>query len=208
MTRVVFGATDDTKDAQGRTWAYPDTVVGTDSHTTMANGLGVMAWGVGGIEAEAAMLGQPVTMLIPEVIGFKLVGNLREGVTATDLVLTVTEMLRKKGVVSKFVEFYGSGLNDLPVADRNTLGNMSPEYGSTIAIFPIDDQTLAYLRLTGRTPRRSRSSSTMRKRKGCSAPTRRPIPPTPTRSNSTSRRWCRTSRGPTPSARPGRALAT
>ncbi len=150
MTRVVFGATDDTKDAQGRTWAYPDTVVGTDSHTTMANGLGVMAWGVGGIEAEAAMLGQPVTMLIPEVIGFKLVGNLREGVTATDLVLTVTEMLRKKGVVSKFVEFYGSGLNDLPVADRNTLGNMSPEYGSTIAIFPIDDQTLAYLRLTGR----------------------------------------------------------
>jgi aconitate hydratase len=127
-------------------------VVGTDSHTTMANGLGVLAWGVGGIEAEAAMLGQPVTMLIPEVIGVKLTGKLNDGVTSTDLVLTVTEMLRKKGVVGKFVEFYGAGLSNLSVADRVTIGNMSPEYGSTVAIFPIDDQTLSYLRLTGRAP--------------------------------------------------------
>ncbi|HEY8314663.1 MAG TPA: aconitate hydratase AcnA [Candidatus Baltobacteraceae bacterium] len=151
LSRVIFGAEGaglafDPNDPQ----AYPDTVVGTDSHTTMANGLGVLAWGVGGIEAEAAMLGQPVTMLIPEVIGFRIDGQLREGVTATDLVLTVTEMLRKKGVVGKFVEFYGKGLSNLSVADRVTMGNMSPEYGSTCAIFPIDAQTLAYLRLTGR----------------------------------------------------------
>ena len=130
--------------------AYPDTAVGTDSHTTMVNGLGVLAWGVGGIEAEAAMLGQPVTMLIPEVIGFRLEGKLREGVTATDLVLTITQMLRKKGVVGKFVEFFGKGLSSMPVADRTTIGNMSPEFGSTVAIFPIDDRTLEYLRLTGR----------------------------------------------------------
>jgi aconitate hydratase len=151
LARVIFGAGGagvafDSENA----FAYPDTVVGTDSHTTMVNGLGVLAWGVGGIEAEAAMLGQPVTMLIPEVIGFKITGHLREGVTATDLVLTVTQMLRKKGVVGKFVEFYGSGLSNLGVADRVTIGNMSPEYGSTCAIFPIDDQTLDYLRLTGR----------------------------------------------------------
>jgi aconitate hydratase len=153
LARVVFGAggAGDTAPA-GEQEAYPDTCVGTDSHTTMVNGLGVVAWGVGGIEAEAAMLGQPITMLIPEVIGFKLIGSLREGVTATDLVLTVTEMLRKKGVVGKFVEFYGTGLSSLSVADRTTLGNMSPEYGSTIAIFPIDDRTLEYLRLTGRSP--------------------------------------------------------
>jgi len=132
--------------------AYPDTVVGTDSHTTMVNGLGVLAWGVGGIEAEAAMLGQPITMLIPDVIGFRLEGKLKPGVTATDLVLTVTNMLRKKGVVGKFVEFYGRGLSNLPVVDRVTIGNMSPEYGSTCAIFPIDTQTLDYLRLTGRGP--------------------------------------------------------
>ncbi|MBV8196899.1 MAG: aconitate hydratase AcnA, partial [Candidatus Eremiobacteraeota bacterium] len=132
--------------------AYPDTAVGTDSHTTMVNGLGVLAWGVGGIEAEAAMLGQPVTMLVPEVIGFRLEGALREGVTATDLVLTVAEMLRRKGVVGKFVEFYGSGVGALPVVDRTTISNMSPEFGSTVAIFPIDDRTLEYLRLTGRTP--------------------------------------------------------
>jgi aconitate hydratase len=130
--------------------AYPDTVVGTDSHTTMVNGLGVLAWGVGGIEAEAAMLGQPVTMLIPEVIGFKITGKLREGVTSTDLALQVTQMLRKKGVVGKFVEFYGAGLSSLPVADRTVIGNMSPEYGSTVAIFPVDALTLDYLRLTGR----------------------------------------------------------
>jgi aconitate hydratase len=130
--------------------AYPDTCVGTDSHTTMVNGLGVVGWGVGGIEAEAAMLGQPVSMLIPRVVGFKLSGELPSGSTATDLVLTITEMLRKHGVVGKFVEFYGSGVGAVPVANRATIGNMSPEYGSTIAIFPIDDATLTYLRLTGR----------------------------------------------------------
>ncbi len=151
LARVVFGAGGAGEPhPQGTTVAYPDTVVGTDSHTTMANGLGVLAWGVGGIEAEAAMLGQPVTMLIPAVIGFELTGRLREGVTATDLALQITQMLRKKGVVGKFVEFYGTGLSQLPVADRTVIGNMSPEYGSTVAIFPIDALTLEYLRLTGR----------------------------------------------------------
>ena len=130
--------------------AYPDTLVGTDSHTTMVNGLGVLGWGVGGIEAEAAMLGQPVSMLIPKVVGFKLTGELPDGSTATDLVLTITEMLRRHGVVGKFVEFYGSGVPAVPVANRATIGNMSPEYGSTCAIFPIDDETLHYLRFTGR----------------------------------------------------------
>jgi aconitate hydratase len=141
LARVVF-------DRDGL--AYPDTLVGTDSHTTMVNGLGVLGWGVGGIEAEAAMLGQPVSMLIPRVVGFKLTGALPEGSTATDLVLTITEMLRKHGVVGKFVEFYGSGVNAVPLANRATIGNMSPEYGSTCAIFPIDDETLRYLRFTGR----------------------------------------------------------
>jgi aconitate hydratase len=145
LARVVFDMEKD-----GVRWAYPDTLVGTDSHTTMVNGLGVLGWGVGGIEAEAAMLGQPVTMLIPHVIGFKLTGTLPAGTTATDLVLTVTEMLRKKGVVDKFVEFFGDGLAGLPLADRATIGNMSPEFGSTCAIFPIDDETLRYLELTGR----------------------------------------------------------
>jgi aconitate hydratase len=135
-------------------YAYPDTLVGTDSHTTMVNGLAVLGWGVGGIEAEAAMLGQPVSMLIPEVIGFKLTGRLREGMTATDLVLTVTQMLRKKGVVGKFVEFYGPGLSDLSVADRATIGNMAPEYGATCGFFPIDEKTVAYLKTTGRTEER------------------------------------------------------
>ena len=130
--------------------AYPDTVFGTDSHTTMVNGLGVVGWGVGGIEAEAAMLGQPSSMLIPPVLGYRLIGKLPEGATATDLVLTITEALRKKGVVGKFVEFYGPGLTHLTIADRVTLGNMCPEYGATVAIFPIDDMTLDYLRLTGR----------------------------------------------------------
>jgi aconitate hydratase len=130
--------------------AYPDTLVGTDSHTTMVNGLGVLGWGVGGIEAEAAMLGQPVSMLIPRVVGFKLLGELPDGSTATDLVLTITEMLRKHGVVGKFVEFYGTGVGAVPLANRATIGNMSPEYGSTCAIFPIDDETLRYLRFTGR----------------------------------------------------------
>jgi aconitate hydratase len=145
LGRVVFDAVNDGKRA-----AYPDTVVGTDSHTTMINGLGVLGWGVGGIEAEAAMLGQPITMLIPNVIGFKLTGHLAEGTTATDLVLTVTQILRDKGVVGKFVEFFGDGLSGLPLADRATLGNMSPEFGSTCAIFPIDSETIRYLELSGR----------------------------------------------------------
>ena len=132
------------------TYAYPDSCYGTDSHTTMVNGLGVLGWGVGGIEAEAAMLGQPIAMLIPDVIGFKLTGKLREGVTATDLVLTVTQMLRKKGVVGKFVEFFGDGLDDLPLADRATIGNMAPEYGATCGFFPVDAGTIDYLRLSGR----------------------------------------------------------
>ncbi|MFL6132510.1 MAG: aconitate hydratase [Nocardioidaceae bacterium] len=146
LARTVF-----TRENQdGTTVAYPDTCVGTDSHTTMVNGIGVVGWGVGGIEAEAAMLGQPVSMLIPRVVGFKLSGELPEGATATDLVLTITEMLRKHGVVGKFVEFYGDGVGALPLANRATIGNMSPEYGSTIAVFPIDEETTKYLELTGR----------------------------------------------------------
>src|SRR4051794_18263578 len=146
LARVVF----EKADSEGQSVVYPDTCVGTDSHTTMINGLGVLGWGVGGIEAEAAMLGQPVSMLIPRVVGFKLSGELPEGATATDLVLTITEMLREHGVVGKFVEFYGPGVAAVPLANRATIGNMSPEYGSTCAIFPIDDETLTYLRLTGR----------------------------------------------------------
>ena len=141
LARVVFPS---------ESQAYPDTLVGTDSHTTMVNGLGVLGWGVGGIEAEAAMLGQPVSMLIPQVVGFKLTGRLNEGATATDLVLTVTQMLRKKGVVGKFVEFYGPGIATLPLADRATIGNMAPEYGATVGIFPVDQETLRYLEFTGR----------------------------------------------------------
>lgn len=139
-------------EADGVLYAYPDTLVGTDSHTTMINGLGVLGWGVGGIEAEAAMLGQPVSMLIPEVIGFRLTGKLKEGITATDLVLTVTQLLRKKGVVGKFVEFYGPGLAELPLADRATIANMAPEYGATCGFFPVDQETLRYLKLTDRDP--------------------------------------------------------
>jgi aconitate hydratase len=154
LARVVFARGGGTPAsggvAGGGGMAYPDTLVGTDSHTTMVNGLGVLGWGVGGIEAEAAMLGQPVSMLIPRVVGFKLTGELPEGSTATDLVLTITEMLRKHGVVGKFVEFYGSGVPAVPLANRATIGNMSPEYGSTCAIFPIDEETLRYLRFTGR----------------------------------------------------------
>src|SRR3954466_12463521 len=134
--------------------AFPDTVVGTDSHTTMVNGLGVLGWGVGGIEAEAAMLGQALSMLVPQVVGFKLSGALPDGATATDLVLTVTEILRKAGVVGKFVEYFGEGLTSLPLADRATIGNMSPEYGATCGFFPVDEVTLDYLRLTGRSPDR------------------------------------------------------
>jgi len=149
LSRVVFG-----EDVDGELVAWPDTVVGTDSHTTMINGLGILGWGVGGIEAEAAMLGQPISMLIPQVIGFKLSGKLPEGTTATDLVLTITEILRERGVVGKFVEFFGDGLSHLPLADRATIGNMSPEFGSTCAIFPIDAETIRYLELSGRDPAR------------------------------------------------------
>ena len=150
LSQVVWTAKDGNKEI-----AYPDTLVGTDSHTTMVNGLAVLGWGVGGIEAEAAMLGQPVSMLIPEVVGFKLTGKMPEGATATDLVLTVTEMLRSKGVVGKFVEFFGPGLQHLPLADRATIGNMAPEYGATCGFFPIDAVTIEYLKLTGRDPKRA-----------------------------------------------------
>src|SRR5690554_3462947 len=145
LARCVF-----CKEQDGVAEAYPDTLVGTDSHTTMINGLGVLGWGVGGIEAEAAMLGQPISMLIPQVVGFKLTGKLPEGATATDLVLTVTQMLRKLGVVGKFVEFFGSGLKHLTLADRATIANMAPEYGATCGMFPVDQQTLDYLKFTGR----------------------------------------------------------
>jgi aconitate hydratase len=160
LARVVF-TTDGDKPR-----AYPDTLVGTDSHTTMINGLGVLGWGVGGIEAEAAMLGQPVSMLVPQVVGFKLTGKLREGATATDLVLTVTEMLRKLGVVGKFVEFYGSGISELSLADRATIANMAPEYGATCGIFPVDAETLRYLRLTGRSEEQIQLVETYYKEQG------------------------------------------
>src|ERR1044072_1358488 len=147
LSQVVF-----THERDGVAQAYPDTLVGTDSHTTMVNGLGVLGWGVGGIEAEAAMLGQAMPMVIPDVVGFKLSGKLREGATATDLVLTVTQMLRKKGVVNKFVEFYGEGLDELPLANRATIANMAPEYGATCGFFPTDEVTLGYLKTTNRGP--------------------------------------------------------
>ncbi|NCT11985.1 MAG: aconitate hydratase, partial [Rhodobacterales bacterium] len=146
LAQVVWSDTDQS----GRMVAYPDTLVGTDSHTTMVNGAAVLGWGVGGIEAEAAMLGQPISMLIPEVVGFKLTGQMTEGTTATDLVLKVVQMLRAHGVVGKFVEFYGPGLDHLPLADRATIGNMAPEYGATCGFFPIDGETLRYMRTTGR----------------------------------------------------------
>jgi aconitate hydratase len=160
LARVVFTTDGDNPRA------YPDTLVGTDSHTTMINGLGVLGWGVGGIEAEAAMLGQPVSMLVPQVVGFKLTGKLREGATATDLVLTVTEMLRKLGVVGKFVEFYGSGISELSLADRATIANMAPEYGATCGIFPVDAETLRYLRLTGRSEEQIQLVETYYKEQG------------------------------------------
>ena len=181
LSRVVFDAEKD-----GARRAYPDTVVGTDSHTTMINGLGVLGWGVGGIEAEAAMLGQPITMLIPHVIGFKLTGKLKEGTTATDLVLTVTEMLRKKGVVGKFVEFFGDGLAHMPLADRATLGNMAPEFGSTCGIFPIDGETIRYLRLSAVTMRIANSSKPMPGSRACGVKTAHPMRCTRTCSNSIS----------------------
>jgi aconitate hydratase len=170
-----------TKETPEGTLAYPDTLVGTDSHTTMVNGLGVVGWGVGGIEAEAAMLGQPISMLIPQVLGVRLAGTMLEGATATDLVLTVTEKLRKHGVVGKFVEFYGPGLQHLTIADRATLGNMCPEYGATIAIFPVDDMTLDYLRLTARDPARVDLVERYAKAQGLF---RRPGDPDPTYSES------------------------
>lgn len=165
LSRVVF-STDELAQNGGTPLAYPDTLVGTDSHTPMVNGLGVLGWGVGGIEAEAAMLGQPVSMLLPQVIGFRLHGKLPEGATATDLVLTVTEMLRKKGVVGKFVEFYGPGIASLALADRATIGNMTPEYGATVSIFPVDEVTLEYLRFTGRSEERVRLVEAYMKEQG------------------------------------------
>ena len=176
--------------------AYPDTCVGTDSHTTMENGLGVLGWGVGGIEAEAAMLGQPVSMLIPRVVGFKLSGERQPGVTATDVVLTVTEMLRKHGVVGKFVEFYGEGVAEVPLANRATLGNMSPEFGSTAAIFPIDEVTIDYLRLTGRSERAARAGRGVRQGTGHVARPRHASRSTPSTSSWTCPTWCRRSPGP------------
>lgn len=171
LARIVF-----THEADGVTQAYPDTCVGTDSHTTMVNGLGVLGWGVGGIEAEAAMLGQPISMLIPKVVGFKLSGAIPAGATATDVVLTITEMLRAHGVVGKFVEFYGEGVAEVPLANRATIGNMSPEFGSTAAIFPIDDVTLDYLRLTGRSEERVRLVEAYTKAQGMwHDPAREPV---------------------------------
>ncbi|MFP3943780.1 MAG: aconitate hydratase, partial [Alphaproteobacteria bacterium] len=156
--------------------AYPDTLVGTDSHTTMINALSVLGWGVGGIEAEAAMLGQPISMLIPEVLGFRLTGRLKEGVTATDLVLTITEMLRRKGVVGKFVEFYGTGLDHLGLEDRATISNMSPEFGATCAFFPVDKRTLEYLKATGRKPSRIDLVETYARKQGLFRTSRTPDP--------------------------------
>ena len=159
----------------GNPVAFPDTLVGTDSHTTMVNGLSVLGWGVGGIEAEAAMLGQPISMLIPEVVGFRLTGELKDGVTATDLVLTVTEMLRRSGVVGKFVEFFGIGLANLPLEDRATIANMAPEYGATCGFFPVDEETLAYLKATGaqEVAHRAGRGTTPRRRASIAKPTRR-----------------------------------
>ena len=194
LARTVF-----TREVDGELLAYPDTCVGTDSHTTMVNGIGVVGWGVGGIEAEAAMLGQPVSMLIPRVVGFKLSGDLPEGATATDLVLTITEMLRKHGVVGKFVEFYGPGVSALPLANRATIGNMSPEFGSTIAVFPIDEETVQVPQ-AHRPPRASSSRwSRPTPRSRASGTTRTPSRASPSSSSSTCRPSSR--RSPARSAR-------
>ena len=182
LAQVVF-----TTEEKGRTIAYPDTLVGTDSHTTMVNGLSVLGWGVGGIEAEAAMLGQPISMVLPEVVGVRLHGALKEGATATDLVLTVTQMLRARGVVGRFVEFYGPGLASLALADRATIGNMAPEYGATCGFFPIDAETIRYLTLTGRDPARVKLVEAYAGRRGCGTTSARPIRSSPTRSSSISR---------------------
>ncbi len=190
-----------TKSEDGSEVAYPDSLVGTDSHTTMVNGMAVLGWGVGGIEAEAAMLGQPLSMLIPEVVGFKLSGKLPEGTTATDLVLTVTQMLRKKGVVGKFVEFYGPGLDDMAVADRATISNMAPEYGATCGFFPIDQKTIDFLKVTGRSDDRIALVEAYAKRRACGATPRPPIRSSPTRWSST---WARS--GPRSLARSARRI--
>ena len=185
------------------TYAFPDTLVGTDSHTTMVNGLSVLGWGVGGIEAEAAMLGQPISMLIPEVVGFRLTGKLREGVTATDLVLTVTQMLRKKGVVGKFVEFYGPGLDEMALEDRATIANMAPEYGATCGFFPIDARDAALSEGHGAQTRPRRAGGEIRQgARAFIAPPRAPTRCSPTRWSSTCRRVEPCLAGPAPSAGP------
>ena len=189
LARVVFVD-------EERNLAYPDTLVGTDSHTTMINGLGVLGWGVGGIEAEAAMLGQPMSMLIPQVLGLRAHRRAAEGATATDLVLTVTEMLRERGVVGKFVEFYGAGLASLPLADRATIGNMSPEFGSTCAIFPIDAETLRYLEFSGRPKEQIALVEAYAKEQGLWHDENSEEPTFTDRSSSTCPRWCRASPGP------------
>ena len=186
LARVVFSAKKD-----GVWTAFPDSLVGTDSHTTMVNGLGVFGWGVGGIEAEAAMLGQPLSMLIPAVVGFKLRGVLPEGATATDLVLTVTHMLRKKGVVGKFVEFYGTGLSSLSLPDRATIANMAPEYGATMGFFPVDRETLAYLRFTAREEERVKLVEAYSKEQGLFRTDHTPDPIFSDTLDSTWGAWCR-----------------
>ncbi len=194
LARVVFVA-----DGEGLPAAYPDTLVGTDSHTTMVNGLGVLGWGVGGIEAEAAMLGQPLSMLIPQVVGFRVHGALREGATATDLVLTVTEMLRERGVVGKFVEFHGAGLAGLPLADRATIGNMSPEFGSPARSSRSTRRRCVTCASRGVPPSRWSWWRRTRASRGCGTTRAPPSPASPSRSSWTSARWCRAS--PAPSAR-------
>ncbi|MGJ3630002.1 aconitase family protein [Sphingomonas sp. MMS24-JH45] len=191
VSQAIWSSTETGEKATGTaTIAYPDTLVGTDSHTTMVNGLGVLGWGVGGIEVEAAMLGQPVSMLIPEVVGFKLTGALKEGITATDLVLTVTQMLRKKGVVGRFVEFYGPGLDQMTLADRATIANMAPEYGVTCGFFPVDDKTIDYMRLTARPEEMIALTEAYAKANGFWRDANSPICSSPTRSNSTCRPSC------------------
>ena len=182
LARVVF------VDAAG--CAYPDTLVGTDSHTPMVNGLGVLGWGVGGIEAEAAMLGEPLSLLLPAVVGVRLVGHLPEGSTATDLVLTIAERLRHHGVVGKFVEFYGPGVAAVPLENRATIGNMSPEYGSTCALFPIDAETLRYLQFTGRPPEQIALVEAYAKEQGLFHESGAPDLSSPRPSSSTWRQWC------------------
>ena len=195
-----------TTDEGGRTIAYPDTLVGTDSHTTMINGLAVLGWGVGGIEAEAAMLGQPISMVLPEVVGVRLSGALKEGATATDLVLTVTQILRKRGVVGRFVEFCGPGIASLALADRATIGNMAPEYGATCGFFPIDAETLRYLTLTGRDPERVKLVEAYAKAQGLWHDERSPMPSFTDTARARSRHGRAVARRSAPAAGPRRAV--